>query len=128
MIRVPIARINCAHDSRKEWKMLIDAIRHAEERLIQRKQGTGRRCRIIMDLAGPKIRTGPMETEVRPLKISVPKDSQGKPLRFMEAFLDSEVDETQRVENLIGVPPTFVISIPQKQSAELASTINWVRK
>ena len=29
-----IARINCAHDSRKEWKMLIDAIRHAEERLI----------------------------------------------------------------------------------------------
>jgi pyruvate kinase len=31
-----IARINCAHGSRKEWKMLIDAIRHAEERLIQR--------------------------------------------------------------------------------------------
>jgi len=74
-----------------------------------------------MDLAGPKIRTGPMETEVRPLKISVPKDSQGKPIRFMEGFLDSEVDETQRVENLIGVPPTFVISIPQKQSRELAT-------
>jgi pyruvate kinase len=116
-----IARINCAHDSRKEWKMLIDAIRHAEERLAQRGKGVGRRCRIIMDLAGPKIRTGPMETEVRPLKISVPKDSQGKPLRFMEGFLDSEVDETQRVENLIGVPPTFVISIPQKQSAGLAT-------
>ena len=114
-----IARINCAHDSRKEWKMLIDAIRHAEERLIQRRQRIGRRCRIIMDLAGPK--TGPMETEVRPLKISVPKDSQGKPIRFMEGFLDSEVDETQRVENLIGVPPTFVISIPQKQSRELAT-------
>jgi len=71
-----------------------------------------------MDLAGPKIRTGPMETEVRPLKISVPKDSQGKP---MEGFLDSEVDQTQRVENLIGVPPTFVISIPQKHSRELAT-------
>ena len=40
-----IARINCAHDSRKEWKMLIDAIRNAEERLIQRRQGIGRRCR-----------------------------------------------------------------------------------
>jgi pyruvate kinase len=101
--------------------MLIDAIRHAEERLIQRRQRIGRRCRIIMDLAGPKIRTGPMETEVRPLEISVPKDSQGKPIRFMEGFLDSEVDQTQRVENLIGVPPTFVISIPQKQSRELAT-------
>jgi len=65
-----IARINCAHDSGKEWKMLIDAIRHAEERLIQLGQGIGRRCRIMMDLAGPKIRTGPMESEVRPLKIS----------------------------------------------------------
>src|SRR5215469_11456053 len=116
-----IARINCAHDSRKEWKMLIDAIRHAEERLIQRRQGIGRRCRIIMDLAGPKIRTGPMETEVRPLKISVPKDLQGKPLRFVEGFLDSEVGETERAENLIGVPPTFVISIPQKQSSKLAT-------
>jgi pyruvate kinase len=64
--------------------MLIDAIRNAEERLAQRGQGIGRRCRIMMDFAGPKIRTGPMETEVRPLKISVPKDSQGNPLRFLE--------------------------------------------
>lgn len=116
-----IARINCAHDSRKEWKMLIDAIRHAEEKLIQRGQGIGRRCRIMMDLAGPKIRTGPMETEVRPLKISVPKDSQGKPIRFVEGFLDSEINQTERVTNLIGVPPTFVISIPKKQSADLAT-------
>ena len=34
-----IARINCAHDTKKEWKMLIEAIRHAEERLVQRGQG-----------------------------------------------------------------------------------------
>jgi hypothetical protein len=49
--------------------MLIDAIRHAEERLIQRGKGVGRRCGIMMDLAGPKIRTGPMETEVRLIDI-----------------------------------------------------------
>jgi len=116
-----IARINCAHDSKKEWKMLIDAIRNAEERLIQRGKGVGRRCRIMMDLAGPKIRTGPMETEVRPLKISVPKDSQGKAIRFVEGFLDSEADQTECVTNLIGVPPSFVISIPQKQSADLTT-------
>ena len=30
-----IARINCAHDSKKEWKMLIEAIRYAEQRLIR---------------------------------------------------------------------------------------------
>jgi len=116
-----IARINCAHDSKKEWKMLIDAIRHADERLIQRGKGVGRRCRIMMDLAGPKIRTGPMEIEVRPLKISVPKDSQGKAIRFVEGFLDSEADQTECVSNLIGVPPSFVISIPKKQSAGLTT-------
>jgi pyruvate kinase len=116
-----IARINCAHDSKKEWKMLINAIHHAEERLIQRGKGVGRRCRIMMDLAGPKIRTGLMETEVRPLKISVPKDSQGKAIRFVEGFLDSEADQTECVSNLIGVPPSFVISIPKKQSTGLTT-------
>ena len=45
--------------------------------------------------------------EVRPLKISVPKDSEGKPLRFVEGFLDSEVGETERAENLIGLRPPF---------------------
>ena len=117
-----IARINCAHDSRKEWKLLIEAIRYAEERLIQRGQGIGRKCRIMMDLAGPKMRTGPMETEVRPLKISVPKDSQGKPVRLVEGFLDSEVSQTERVVNLIGVPPTFVISVSQNQSTAHLAT------
>lgn len=116
-----IARINCAHDSKKEWKMLIDSIRNAEERLVQRKQGIGRRCRIMMDLAGPKIRTGSMETEVRSLKISVPKDSQGQPIRFLEGFLDTEADQTERVVSLIGVPPSFVISIPKNQSAGLVT-------
>jgi pyruvate kinase len=116
-----IARINSAHDSKKEWKMLIDSIRNAEERLVQRKQGIGRRCRIMMDLAGPKIRTGSMETEVRSLKISVPKDSQGQPIRFLEGFLDTEADQTERVVSLIGVPPSFVISIPKNQSARLVT-------
>jgi pyruvate kinase len=116
-----IARINCAHDSKKEWKMLIEAIHYAEERLVRRGQGIGRRCRIMMDLAGPKIRIGSMETEVRPLKISVPKDSQGKPIRFVEGFLDSESNQTERVVNLIGVPPTFVIAIPNQQSDSLAT-------
>lgn len=68
-----------------------------------------------MDLAGPKLRTGCIETEIRPLKISVPKDSQGKPIRFLEGFLDSEAEQTERVTTLVGVPPSYVILI-QKTS------------
>ena len=112
-----IARINCAHDTPREWKMMVDAIRHAEERLIQRGQGIGRRCRIVMDLAGPKIRTGSTGLEIRPLKISVPKDIHGRTLRMIEGFLDGEAQFTERV-SLSGVPPSFVVSI-KKGSEEL---------
>ena len=83
-------RINCAHDTPKDWKMLIDSIRNAEERLVQRGQGIDRRCRIVMDLAGPKIRTRSTGLEIRPLKISVHKDIYGKTVRMVEGFLDGK--------------------------------------
>ncbi len=114
-----IARINCAHDTPREWKMLIDAIRHAEERLIQRGQDTGRRCRIVMDLAGPKIRTSSTGLEIRPLRIAVPKDIHGRTVRMIEGFLDSEARYTEKIR-LTGVPPSFVISI-RKGSEELSN-------
>jgi pyruvate kinase len=45
------ARINCAHDGPEQWAAMIGNIRRAE-------QETGRRCRVLMDLGGPKVRTG----------------------------------------------------------------------
>lgn len=45
-----IARINCAHDTPKEWRRMIKHIRAAEKEL-------GVKCRIAMDLGGPKSRT-----------------------------------------------------------------------
>jgi len=107
-----IVRINCAHDTPKDWKMLIDSIRNAEERLVQRGQGIGRRCRIVMDLAGPKIRTRSTGLEIRPLKISVPKDIKGKTVRMVEGFLDGKAQFTEKIR-LTGVPPSFVISIKE---------------
>lgn len=45
-----VARINCAHDDAGIWKAIIDNIREVSERL-------DKPCRILMDLAGPKVRT-----------------------------------------------------------------------
>ena len=87
-----IARINCAHNTDREWNLIIKAIREAEEQLIQREKGTRSRCMILMDLGGPKIRTGSMELKVRPLKISVPKNFHGRAVRFVEGFLDTEAE------------------------------------
>ncbi|MDJ0598291.1 MAG: pyruvate kinase [Crocosphaera sp.] len=46
---VDCLRINCAHDSQVEWEGMIKGIREAQKI-------TGRRCKIFMDLGGPKLR------------------------------------------------------------------------
>ena len=48
---VEAVRINCAHDDADHWQRMIDHVRAAE-------RATGRSLKILMDLAGPKIRTG----------------------------------------------------------------------
>ena len=48
-----VARINCAHDSPAVWAALTAQVRAAA-------QAQQRPCRIAMDLAGPKLRTGPL--------------------------------------------------------------------
>ncbi len=45
------ARINCAHEGPDEWRAMIAQVRAAEAK-------AGRRCRVLMDLPGPKCRTG----------------------------------------------------------------------
>ncbi|MGA9845093.1 MAG: pyruvate kinase, partial [Nitrososphaeraceae archaeon] len=115
-----LARINCAHNSKREWKLLIESIRIAEQRLIQRGKGIGHKCIILMDLGGPKIRTGPMEHKVGPLKISVLKDLHGRPVRFVEGFLDSEASQTELI-SLEGTPSSFVVAISKIEDGGLGS-------
>ena len=47
-------RINCAHDKPEPWLGMIRNLRQAREE-------TRRNCRILMDVAGPKLRTSPIE-------------------------------------------------------------------
>lgn len=48
-------RINCAYDDAEVWAKMIQHMRRAVRE-------TGRDCRVLMDLAGPKLRTGPMKS------------------------------------------------------------------
>ena len=45
------ARINCAHDDQEAWRRMAENVKAAGE-------AVGRRLTILMDIAGPKIRTG----------------------------------------------------------------------
>jgi pyruvate kinase len=48
-----IMRVNCAHDSAVEWLRMVENLRAAQKE-------TGKACKIAFDLAGPKLRTGPI--------------------------------------------------------------------
>jgi pyruvate kinase len=61
-----IMRINCAHDDAAAWRRMAKNLRKAERKV-------GRRCLIQTDLAGPKLRTGPIQpighfTRIKPLR------------------------------------------------------------
>lgn len=51
-----VARINCAHDNPEVWRALAHHARSAGTE-------TGRTVRVLMDIAGPKIRTGSVVCE-----------------------------------------------------------------
>ncbi len=64
------ARINCAHDDQFIWKKMIANIKRAVEEV-------GKPCKIAMDLAGPKIRTGPIVAGPKIRKYRPKKDARG---------------------------------------------------
>jgi pyruvate kinase len=64
-------RINCAHDDAATWMRMIENLREAE-------RDAGRSCRISMDLAGPKLRTGPLEPLAGVVKVRPRRDDYGR--------------------------------------------------
>jgi pyruvate kinase len=64
-------RINCAHDDADVWTKMIEHVRRASRAL-------GRPCGVAMDLAGPKLRTGPLEAGRAVLKIRPERDNYGR--------------------------------------------------
>ena len=64
-------RINCAHDGPQAWAAMIGQLRAAERE-------TGLRCMVEMDVAGPKLRTGPIEPGPSVVKIKPDRDCFGR--------------------------------------------------
>jgi len=66
-----VARINCAHDGIAEWSRMIHNIRKAAEQ-------AGRTVLISMDLAGLKLRTGPIVDGPRIARARVVRNQAGE--------------------------------------------------
>jgi pyruvate kinase len=78
------ARINCAHDSEKEWSLMIGHIRTAAKKLK-------RNCKITMDLGGPKVRTGALKAGPKVKKIRPAKDVHGNVIKDSKIWLGPEI-------------------------------------
>lgn len=69
-----VMRINCAHDDPKVWERMVGHLRRAERK-------TGKRCALSFDLAGPKLRTGPIEPGPAVVKWRPHRDTLGRVTR-----------------------------------------------
>jgi pyruvate kinase len=79
------ARINCAHDDPAVWLRIIEKLRHA-------RSETGRHCRILMDLGGPKLRTGEIALSTAVLKWQPKRNTQGQVIASARIWLHHEKD------------------------------------
>ena len=65
------ARINCAHDDTEVWEKMVENIRKSKKHLKKN-------CKIMMDLGGPKLRTGSMMPGAQVVHIKPERDELGR--------------------------------------------------
>ncbi len=92
-----IARVNCAHDGPNEWARMIDHVRATT-------RANGQRPLIAMDLAGPKLRTGPIEPGPRALRISPKRDRLGFVTAPALVWLTTDLTSTNCERGATAVP------------------------
>lgn len=89
-----IARINAAHDDPDAWRSMALNVRASAAR-------HGRDVRIACDLAGPKLRTGPLPAGPRVVRVRPRRTVDGLVQRPAKVrFVDSDLDEAPP-----GIPP-----------------------
>ncbi len=101
-----VMRINCAHDDAHAWSAMIAHLRTAEAH-------SGRRCRVFMDLAGPKVRTGLIAPGPKVVRWRPQRDERGRVIVPARIWLTSMQSPTHPPEALsVG---DAVLPIPQQQ-------------
>ncbi|MCC5928156.1 MAG: hypothetical protein JJU28_02820 [Cyclobacteriaceae bacterium] len=105
-------RINCAHDEPDNWLGMITHTRKAIEKI-------GRQCKITMDLGGPKIRTGAIETEPGIIHLRPQKNRKGVITGAVEFWFIADIPENRPF-------PSKHIPVPEVWMKRLApDTVVW---
>jgi pyruvate kinase len=100
-------RINCAHDGPEAWAGMVKNLRRARREL-------GRPCVVLMDLPGPRVRTGEIEPGPRVVKIRPVRDDLGRVLRPARVWLtaaEAPVPAPAASEAVLPLPHAFVAEL-----------------
>jgi pyruvate kinase len=101
------ARINTAHDDPAIWQRMIEQVR-----------AVAPACRILMDLGGPKLRTGHLEPGPAVIRIKPQRDALGRTVTPGELLLVADDDHAA---GRTGVPvaASFLARLDPGQAIEL---------
>lgn len=104
------ARINCAHDDPAAWESMVKNVRHASRE-------TKLACKVLLDLAGPKLRTGPVAPGAPVLRLKPKRDAEGRTIQPAGVILDGS-----------GAPgaPAGVNRLGQRTPARLSVDPRWL--
>ncbi len=91
-----IGRVNCAHDDADGWARMIV---HLRASITAR----GRRCRVTMDLAGPKLRTGPLLPGPQAIRVGPKRDGLGRVVSPAKVWLAAPVASDASVPTHVGI-------------------------
>lgn len=102
-------RINCAHDDPDAWAAMISNLRQA-------KKQTGHGCRVQMDIAGPKLRTGELPPGPPVVKLRPQRDELGRVLSPARAWLtpaEAPAPAPEPRATTLPVPGDWLAGLPQ---------------
>jgi pyruvate kinase len=102
------ARVNCAHDGPAQWRAMIENIRTAA-------LAAGRSCPVLMDLPGPKLRTGPVGPGPRVLRLSPRRDDWGRVVEAAHAMMVPD-DVSTAASTITSPTRSEVATIPVSRS------------
>ena len=100
-------RINCAHDGPGAWDAMVDNLRRARDEL-------DRPCAVLMDLPGPRVRTGAVEPGPPVVKIRPARDELGRVVRPARVWLTSAeapAPPPAPADGVLPLPAAFVAAL-----------------